>query len=129
MDGKVLRRDGEERTCPCSLDGRVLRLLDWLLTLPPEMKLAYRERVLEYEKTNAMPFMSVFETVSREEGRAAGAKSMVARLLRKKFGEISQATSEAVDTLSVTALEDLSVDLLDFHELADLKSWLQSHTA
>ena len=112
----------------------LLRLIDWLLTLPEELKLEYRNRVLEYEKENDMPHVTVFESVSHQEGLLKGeakgrreeGQSLVLKQLRRRVGELPAGLLQAVEDLSLPALEDLGEALLDFRQVADLQAWLAS---
>jgi Domain of unknown function (DUF4351) len=49
---------------------------------------------------------------------------MVLRLLSRPCGELTPAVRSQVEALSLTQLEQLSEDLLDFSGLAALEAWL-----
>ena len=100
----------------------ITRQLDWLLALPQELSLAHRQWVVEYEKEKAMPFVSIFESASRQEGQLV----MALRPLRKRFGELDEATQKRLERLPSERLEELSEALLDFTSISDLRTWLQS---
>ncbi|MFB2921802.1 MULTISPECIES: Rpn family recombination-promoting nuclease/putative transposase [Aerosakkonema] len=61
----------------------------------------------------------------KEEGRVTEAIALVMRLLKKRFGEISEVITSQIENLSIQALENLAEDLLDFNNLADLEKWLE----
>jgi predicted transposase/invertase (TIGR01784 family) len=61
----------------------------------------------------------------REQGRVTEAIALVMRLLKKRFGEISEVITSQIENLSVQNLENLAEDLLDFNSLADLERWLE----
>ncbi|MEM8502940.1 MAG: DUF4351 domain-containing protein [Cyanobacteria bacterium P01_D01_bin.1] len=50
------------------------------------------------------------------------------RLLRKRFGELSEDIQSSVSALSVPILEELGEALLDFSEVAELQSRLAEHS-
>ena len=52
-------------------------------------------------------------------------RALVVRLLKRKVGELPNATLTYVDRLSLMQLEELAEALLDFGELADLDNWLE----
>jgi hypothetical protein len=52
-----------------------------------------------------------------------GQVSMVMRLLKHKFGEISPDVEARIKRLSSPQLEDLSEALLDFEQVEDLTAW------
>lgn len=62
----------------------------------------------------------------REEGRQQEAANLVIRLLRKRFGEISEEMRSQISSLPLPILEDLSEALLDFTNLADFQAWLEA---
>ncbi|MFB2835932.1 DUF4351 domain-containing protein, partial [Floridanema evergladense] len=62
---------------------------------------------------------------SREQGRVTEAIALVMRLLKKRFGEISEVITSQIENLSVQNVENLAEDLLDFNSFSDLERWLQ----
>jgi predicted transposase YdaD len=63
----------------------------------------------------------------REEGRKQEAISLVIRLLNRRLGVISQQYCSQIQLLSLSQIETLGEDLLDFVTVGDLEKWLQSH--
>lgn len=64
----------------------------------------------------------------RKEGRQEGSQSLVLRLLHRSLGPLPQVTQAQVVALSLTQLEALAEDLLEFQAISDLETWLQSHS-
>lgn len=62
-----------------------------------------------------------------QRGRKDEAQALVLRMLRRRFGAVSEAMSEAVNGLELEQLELLSEDLLDFTVPADVTAWLTQH--
>ncbi len=60
-------------------------------------------------------------------GRAAEAAAVALRLLNRRCGPLSQATSDCIKSLPLVQLEALTEALLDFSGLADLTRWLADH--
>ncbi len=58
------------------------------------------------------------------EGRTAGERELVLKLLTRKLGSLSPEFTAIVNNLSLERLEALGEDLLDFTSTADLESWL-----
>lgn len=58
-------------------------------------------------------------------GRAA----TVQRLVAKRLGKLSQADEQHVRAQSITMLDRLADDLLDFSEPADLQRWFAHYAA
>jgi hypothetical protein len=61
-----------------------------------------------------------------EQGTKREAKSLVLRLLSKKFGPISANLQAQLQPLSVAQIENLGESLLDFSSITDLEDWLST---
>ena len=64
---------------------------------------------------------------AKEQGREQEAVSLVMRQLNRRLGIISQDLLSQVQLLSLSQIETLGEDLLDFTTVNDLQQWLQSH--
>jgi predicted transposase YdaD len=64
------------------------------------------------------------EAIGRQEGEAA----VTLRLLNRRCGPLSEATTAQIQALPVDQLEALADALLDFTGPADLAAWLAAHT-
>jgi predicted transposase YdaD len=66
-----------------------------------------------------------------QEGRAEGLKtealSLVKRQLKRRFGELTPEIEQRLQKLSVTQLENLGEELLDFAVISDLLIWLEAN--
>lgn len=60
----------------------------------------------------------------RVEGQVQEARSLILKLLTRRFGELPQPLTAQLETLSLPQLEALTEVLLDFQTLEDLESWL-----
>ena len=63
----------------------------------------------------------------RLEGRQAGEVSVTLRLLGRRCGPLSSATTARIQALPLEPLEALAEALLDFSAPADLEAWLAEH--
>jgi predicted transposase/invertase (TIGR01784 family) len=61
----------------------------------------------------------------KEEGRLQQTKTLVGRLILKRFGEIPLAISRKIEELPLSDLERLTEEIFDFQSLSDLASWLE----
>ena len=59
-----------------------------------------------------------------EEGRRREASALALRLLERRCGSLSAATTSRIETLSRAQLENLTLALLDFRSGEDLQNWL-----
>ncbi len=64
----------------------------------------------------------------RQEGEAREAAKMTLRLLNRRCGPLSEATTAQIQALPVDKLEALADALLDFQGPADLAAWLAATT-
>ncbi len=75
------------------------------------------------------------EARGRQEGEAQGEAKVTIRLLNRRCGLLSDATTARIQALPLEQLEALAVDavfsggvaLLDFSGTADLAAWLEEH--
>ncbi len=51
---------------------QLFRVVDWLMELPSDLKIEFREQVINYEKEKHMPFISTFEEIGFEKGMERG---------------------------------------------------------
>ena len=51
---------------------RLCRVIDWLLELPPNLEISFREELRKIEETNNMPYITSMERLAREEGLEQG---------------------------------------------------------
>jgi predicted transposase YdaD len=64
----------------------------------------------------------------RQEGRQAEAAALTLRLLQHRCGALTP-SQVRIQALSLSALETLSVSLLDFQGPDDLNAWLSRHAS
>ena len=63
--------------------------------------------------------------VGMEQGRRREASALALRLLERRCGPLSAATTARIETLSRAQLEELALALLDFRSAEDLQAWLE----
>jgi len=82
-------------------------------------------------QTCALP-ISMMTTSWKEEGRVEGrqeeALALIERQLSRRLGSLSAEGRIQVRQLSLSQLEQLGEDLLDFRTPADLTQWLQNNS-
>jgi predicted transposase YdaD len=86
------------------------REIEQMLDISIEKSRAYRE----------------IKTEGRQEGRQEGERSLILRQLHRRVGELSEGERDRIESLPLTALENLGEALLDFDDLADLQTWLDA---
>ena len=101
---------------------KLLRLMDWLMPLPDELMVPFRDDLHQLQHPNRMPYVTSFERLSRQEGRQEGilenARSSILDVLETRFGEVPFALRERIH-----AFDDEQV-LKELHRRAILISSL-----
>ncbi|TVQ49830.1 MAG: DUF4351 domain-containing protein [Gloeocapsa sp. DLM2.Bin57] len=88
-------------------------------------KLVYKLPSKSREEIEAMFGLEDFkQTRFYQEAKAEGEASLILRLLKRKFGQLSPSNETLINQLSLTQLEDLGEALLDFQQEQDLLDWL-----
>ncbi|GJD17238.1 hypothetical protein RIVM261_021940 [Rivularia sp. IAM M-261] len=91
--------------------------------------MVYKFEQLSRNDIDTMLGITIKETRVYQEAREEQAVNLIARLLKKRFGqEVSLETRAQIESLPLPTLETLSEDLLDFTSLDDLQPWLDART-
>jgi len=76
--------------------------------------------------TSSVAYHEIFG-LGRQEGRQAEAAALTLRLLEHRCGALTASQQARIQALPLSALEPLSVALLDFQGPKDLNAWLSHH--
>ena len=80
--------------------------------------------------TSSRAYREIFregEAAGEARGEARGEASVTLRLLNRRCGPLSAATTTRIQALPLPQLESLVEALLDFSGPADLQAWLEEH--
>jgi hypothetical protein len=126
---KVLLRLVIERGFPRQRMIRMLRLVDWLMTLPPDLKLEFRNAVKEIAEEKTMPILMDIEIEAMAKGEAKGALAAkrhdIRQFLRARFGDLPNRIDLALDScVEVSVLDRLVVAAALAKDLADFERQL-----
>jgi hypothetical protein len=69
--------------------------IDWIMTLPNELKKSFSQRVFAYEEERKMRFISSVE----ELGMLANAREMVAEVISTRFSQIPEKIIKAISII------------------------------
>ena len=78
--------------------------------------------------TSSVAYREIFG-LGRQEGRQAEASALTLRQLQLRCGALTPNQQARIQDLPLSALETLSVALLDFQGPDDLTAWLSQHAA
>ncbi len=73
--------------------------IDWVMTLPDELKRSFSQRLLSYEEDKKMRFVSSVEEYCMEKGMLLEAREMVAEALLAKFSGIPEHIMKGISTI------------------------------
>jgi hypothetical protein len=93
--------------------------IDWIMTLPNELKNSFSQRVFAYEEERKMRFISSIEELGMEKGMLAEAREMVAEVISTRFSQIPENILKAISTI-----EDRNI-LKELHKKAVLTRSLE----
>jgi hypothetical protein len=106
--------------------------IDWMMRLPDHLDLQFRNDVLEWERSKAMPYINNFERAGRkagrqegllegrQEGRQEGRSTLLASMLAKRFGALDPGTLARLATADAERLSDWGLRLLDARTLDEV---------
>ena len=107
------------------------RLIDWVMTMPEDMDLAFERKIVDYEKENSMPFITSIERIGIKKGMERGMEkgrqgqaSLIVRMLKRRLGTLDPELEMRLLKLSLSQLESLGERVLDFDDVSVLQRWL-----
>lgn len=105
----------------------LFRFILWVLRLPQELEESFRTELRAYQEENSMVYLTSYDQLVKEEGKEEGKQELIQRQLTRRFGQLEPETVSKIQTLSLAELDQLADALLDFQNMAELKTWLTQH--
>jgi Domain of unknown function (DUF4351) len=130
----------------------LFHFIDWLLKLPKPLEIEFWQELQTYEAARKMTYISSVERIGYDRGKAEGkregkaegkregkaegkregkaegalqqARSLVIRLLERRFGKLPDLIVQPLQNLTIAQLEALGEALLDFSRIDDCVQWL-----
>lgn len=89
---------------------QILRMLDWMMTLPPELERQFREELDTYEEERKMPLITSMERLAKEEGIQQTTREIATKLLKEGadldlIARVTDLTMEEIEDLRSEASE------------------------
>ena len=107
----------------------LLRFIDWLVYLPKVLEEDFWNSLMTYQEEQKMQYVMSIERFAEERGIKKGIeqerRTLIFRLLNRKFGTLSDEIRVRIQGLSMNQLEKLGEALLDFDGLVDLEDWFE----
>ncbi|UXE59077.1 MAG: DUF4351 domain-containing protein [Woronichinia naegeliana WA131] len=95
-------------------------VIDWLMTLPPELEKQLWTSISKLERNIKMPYVTSVERIGIEQGIEQGEMMLLRRMLAKRFGDLPEAIEIRLSQASIADLELWSDRLLDAKTLAEV---------
>ncbi len=112
-------------------------LIDWMMRLRPDLEAELNQRIVLLEQEQHMPHMTSMERQGfergkqegwqegKQEGWQAGRCGLLLQLLENRFGALSAAMKQQIDSLSATRVDALTSDFFKLSSLSDVQHWLE----
>ena len=98
----------------------LLRLIDWLLAVPPEVERDVWRTLEALEKEQEMPYVTSFERIGRAAGLVEGQRALLRRMIEHRFGTMPEDLDRRIAAADQAELEELADRLLAAPALEDL---------
>jgi hypothetical protein len=95
-------------------------VIDWLITLPPELEKQLWTSISELERNMKMPYVTSVERIGIEKGRQEEGVFFLRRLLVKKFGDLPESFETRLTEASIADLELWGDRILEAKTLTDI---------
>ena len=126
---ELLQRGQQELSEPSQQNNFIELLLEITARIFPQLSPEEIKKMLELVPFNQTRFYRELKQEAREEarGEARGeeARSLVMRLLSRRFGDLPPSAQTQIEQLTLEQAESLAEALLDFTSVKDLQSWLE----
>jgi predicted transposase YdaD len=108
------------------------RVLDWMLRLPEDLELEFREELIAFEEETQMPYVTSVERIGiqkglqqgleqgRQEGRKEGEAAILLRLIALKFGSPTEEVRARIEEADADTLLDWSTRILTADRVDDI---------
>jgi hypothetical protein len=104
---------------------QLLRVIDWMLDLPPELQQGFEEEIHEWEEENRMPYVTSFERSGMEKGSRDAFREAIALALATKFGSSGKRLMPRVRGINgVEELRALLMAILSADNLGEVRDRL-----
>lgn len=108
----------------------LFRFIDWLITLPEDQEIAFKDEVLRIMEEKNMPYVTSIERLARKEGEEKGRvisrKETLLDLIEGRFHEVPEDIALKINTLeNIEQLKDLFKQALSCEGLETFREILE----
>ncbi|MFW5893545.1 MAG: Rpn family recombination-promoting nuclease/putative transposase [Verrucomicrobiota bacterium] len=114
----------------------IFRIIDWMMTLPPEIEKQFENELQTFEKERKMPYLTAIERNAIEKGKKQGIEQGIEqglqrglqrgecktllRILTHRFGEVPPLIRKTIESAEVEQLESWVDKALDAPSIEDV---------
>jgi hypothetical protein len=91
---------------------KLFRVLDWMMRLPEDLEIEFRDRLERYEQENSMPYITSIERMAKQEGREEGLLAGKIQMLQR----VLAIGVESEESLLQQTVEQLTKKLHDLQQ-------------
>lgn len=103
---------------------QLLRVIDWLMALPPALEHSLRQDLATLEGVEPMQYITSFERLAKQEGRQEGMqqgiRALLTRQLNRRFGPLPPPAEERLAEASTSELDTWADRVLDARSLDEV---------
>ena len=96
---------------------KLFRVLDWMMQLPKDIELEFRQQLEQYEQEKHMPYITSIERMAIEKGQEKGLLAGRIQMLQRILGE----SVDADETLLNLSVEELAAKLDELQQRFDAR--------
>ncbi|WP_323000259.1 DUF4351 domain-containing protein [Castellaniella sp.] len=100
--------------------GPLLRLVEWMIRLPPELEADYLLAAQQLEQEHKMSYVTIAERHGIAKGEQKGQADLLLRQVQRRFGPISDDLTQRIRKAKALQLETWSLNILDATDLDDV---------
>jgi len=100
--------------------GALLRLVEWMIRLPPALETDYLLAAQQLEREHMMSYVTIAERVYTQKGMEKGEANLLLRLIQRRFGAVDAETTQRIRTARSQDLETWSLNFVDAATLDDV---------
>jgi len=125
-DAELGRRYADKLAEVYTLDGAEtwVLVLDWILRLPEDLELEFREELIAFEEKEHMPYVTSVERIGiqkgLQQGRREGEAAILLRQIGLKFGPPSEGVRARIEAADADTLLDWSARILTAERVDDI---------
>ena len=102
--------------------------LDFMMTLPESLSQQFDIELEAFEESKKMKYVTTIERRAEARGIELGERSLVKRLLTRRFGDLQESIGVQISSLTIAQLKTLGDALLNFTAIDDLTHWLDNQS-